>query len=75
MFWRKFSETKIIITVDNGIVAYDAVSYAKTKGIDVMITDSSCEGRKISGSILYFTIQQALCGAANSLGCCKLAGI
>ncbi len=29
----------LIITVDNGITAHDAVSYAKTKGIDVIITD------------------------------------
>jgi single-stranded-DNA-specific exonuclease len=33
------SQTKLIITVDNGIVAHDAVAYAKEKGIDVIITD------------------------------------
>ncbi|HVZ12324.1 MAG TPA: single-stranded-DNA-specific exonuclease RecJ [Patescibacteria group bacterium] len=32
-------ETKLIITVDNGIVANDAVAYAAKKGIDVIITD------------------------------------
>ncbi len=32
-------ETKLIITVDNGIVAQDAVEYANKKGIDVIITD------------------------------------
>lgn len=32
-------ETKIIITVDNGIVAHDAVTYINTKNIDVIITD------------------------------------
>ena len=33
------SETSLIITVDNGISAYDEVEYAKSLGIDVIITD------------------------------------
>ncbi|MDO8269702.1 MAG: single-stranded-DNA-specific exonuclease RecJ [Candidatus Levybacteria bacterium] len=59
---EKFPETKIIITVDNGIVAYDAVSYSKTKGIDVMITDHHVRGEKLPDAycILHTT---ALCGA------------
>jgi single-stranded-DNA-specific exonuclease len=35
----KYPETKLIITVDNGVVAHDAVNYANTKKIDVIITD------------------------------------
>jgi len=31
--------TEVIITVDNGITATDVVSYAKEKGLDVLITD------------------------------------
>lgn len=34
-----YPSTKIIVTVDNGIVANEAVEYAKKKGIDVIITD------------------------------------
>lgn len=30
---------KLIITVDNGIVAFEATKYAKSKGIDIIITD------------------------------------
>ncbi len=30
---------KLIITVDNGIVAHKAISYAKAKGIEVLVTD------------------------------------
>lgn len=35
----QYPQTTLIITVDNGIVAGKAVEYAKTKGIDVIITD------------------------------------
>lgn len=33
------SDTKLIITVDTGITAYDQVEYAKQKGIDIIVTD------------------------------------
>jgi len=33
------TQTKLIITVDSGIVAHEAVAYAKKKGIDVIILD------------------------------------
>lgn len=36
---EKWPETKLIITADNGIVAYDAIDYANSKGIDVVVTD------------------------------------
>lgn len=38
---RKIAEdgTKLIITVDNGITAYNEVEYAKSLGVDVIITD------------------------------------
>lgn len=36
---EKHPETTLIITVDNGIVAHEAVTYANTKKIDVIITD------------------------------------
>ncbi|OGH18065.1 MAG: single-stranded-DNA-specific exonuclease RecJ [Candidatus Levybacteria bacterium RIFCSPHIGHO2_12_FULL_38_12] len=35
----KTDEAKLIITVDNGIVAHDAVEYANDQGMDVIITD------------------------------------
>lgn len=35
----QYPNTTLIITVDNGIVANEAVSYAKSRGIDVIITD------------------------------------
>ena len=36
---EEYPDTKIIITVDNGIVAHEAVAYANIKRIDVIITD------------------------------------
>lgn len=33
------SETKLIITVDNGVVAHEAVKYANSQGVDVVIID------------------------------------
>src|SRR3989344_4894829 len=35
----KYDALKLIITVDNGIVAHDAVTFANKEGIDVIITD------------------------------------
>lgn len=32
-------DTKLIVTSDNGIVAFEAVEYAKSLGVDVVITD------------------------------------
>ncbi|MBL7036852.1 single-stranded-DNA-specific exonuclease RecJ [Candidatus Microgenomates bacterium] len=37
---------KLIITVDNGIVAYDAIKKAKELGIDVIVTDHHQIGKK-----------------------------
>lgn len=34
-----YPETKLIVTVDNGIVAFDGIEYAKQKGIRVVVTD------------------------------------
>ena len=36
---KKYPDTRLIITVDNGIVANEPVDYAKKLGIDVVITD------------------------------------
>ena len=55
--------TKLIITVDNGIVANEPVEFAKKQGIDVIITDHHVPSKKIpqAFSIVHTT---KLCGAA-----------
>jgi single-stranded-DNA-specific exonuclease len=37
----------LIITVDNGITAYEALEYAKSKGIDVIVTDHHQPGENL----------------------------
>lgn len=36
---EEFKESNCIITVDNGIAAFDAIKAAKAKGMDVLVTD------------------------------------
>lgn len=36
---KKHPETKILMTADNGIVAFDAIDYAKSLGLTVVVTD------------------------------------
>src|SRR5690606_20291471 len=59
----KYPDLKIIITVDNGIVANDSIEYANKKGIDVIITDHhvSTENKPPAFSIIHST---KICGAA-----------
>lgn len=54
---------RLIITVDNGIVAYDAIKKAKELGIDVIVVDHHTKGlKKLSTSyILHSTV---VCGSA-----------
>ncbi len=40
----QISNAKLIITVDNGIVAHEAVKFAQEQGIDVIITDHHTRG-------------------------------
>lgn len=58
-----FPNTKLIITTDNGIVANTAVDYAKSLGIDVIITDHHQPSKILpkAHSIVHST---KICGAA-----------
>jgi single-stranded-DNA-specific exonuclease len=44
---EKYPNVSIIITVDNGIVASDAVNYCKKNNIDCIITDHHEKGEKV----------------------------
>lgn len=58
----KIKNLGLIITVDNGVVAYDAVDYASKNKIDVIITDHHVLGKKKPRS--FATIHTTkLCGA------------
>ena len=53
---------KLIITVDNGIVAHDAVEFANQQGIDVIITDHHAVGDKVPDALAIVHTTK-LCGA------------
>ncbi|KKP47758.1 MAG: Single-stranded-DNA-specific exonuclease RecJ [Candidatus Woesebacteria bacterium GW2011_GWA1_33_30] len=54
---------KLIITVDNGIVAYDAIDEAQKREIDVIVVDHHTKGdKKLSTS--YILHSTAVCGSA-----------
>ena len=44
---EKYPDTKLIITVDHGIVAVKQTKYAKELGFDVIITDHHVPGKKL----------------------------
>ncbi len=51
----------LAITVDNGISAYDEVEYAKTQGIDIVITDHHLSGEKIPNAVAVVDPQVYMC--------------
>ncbi len=57
-----YPDVKLIITVDNGIVAHEATEYANSKNIDVIISDHHATAKKLpkAYSIVHTT---KLCGA------------
>jgi len=59
-------DTKLIITVDNGIVAHNSVEFANEKGIDVIITDHHVKAETLpeAYAIVHTT---NLCGAGVAL--------
>lgn len=67
---ERFPDTTLIITVDNGIVADEAVSFAREKGIDVIVTDHHTVGKTLPAAyaIVHTT---ALCGAGVGWLLCR----
>src|SRR3989344_7522665 len=60
-FQTEISDTKLIITVDNGIVANDAVEFAVKLGIDVIITDHHVPSEKLPKALAIVHTTK-LCG-------------
>jgi single-stranded-DNA-specific exonuclease len=58
-------QPKLIITVDNGIVANEAVAYANTQGIDVIITDHHTLSDTVPAAFAIVHTTK-LCGAGVS---------
>lgn len=55
------TDTKLIITVDTGITAYEQVEYAKEKGIDIIITDHHTPLDKIPDAVAVIDHKQSDC--------------
>ncbi|MDO8657520.1 MAG: single-stranded-DNA-specific exonuclease RecJ [Candidatus Levybacteria bacterium] len=60
---EKTKDTTLIITVDNGIVANEAVKFANEKGIDVIITDHHVPSNSGLPDALAIVHTTKLCGA------------
>ncbi len=59
---EKLPDVKLIITVDNGIVAHEAVDFANAQGIDVIITDHHVPSEDLPNALaIVHTVK--LCGA------------
>ncbi len=61
---RQQYDPSLIITVDHGITAYKFVEYAKSLGIDVIVTDHHVKPDKLPNCTIVHTT--ALCGAGVS---------
>ncbi len=63
--FEKYPDVKLIITVDNGIVAADSADYVAEKGVDLIITDHHLGGEVLpkASAIVHTT---DLCGAGVS---------
>lgn len=62
---KQYPQLSLLITVDNGIVAYQAVDYAKEKGLDVIVTDHHLkQSKSLHADVVVHTTQLAGCGIA-----------
>lgn len=61
----KFPDLKLIVTVDNGIVAYEGVERARQLGIDVIVIDHHQKGDQELGTQLIIH-DTSVCGSALS---------
>ena len=61
---RQQYDPSLIITVDHGITAHEKVAYAKSLGIDVIVTDHHVAPDKLPDCTIIHTTQ--LCGAGVS---------
>lgn len=60
---EKYPEASIVITVDNGIVAFEGTNFANGLGLEIIITDHHVPGEKLPDaySIIHST---KICGSA-----------
>lgn len=69
---KKEFDPSLIITVDHGITASEQVAYAKSLGIDVIVTDHHTKPEELPDCLIVHTTQ--LCGAGVSWFVAKKLG-
>lgn len=67
---EKYPDLKLVITVDNGVVAYEGIDMAAKMKIDVIVVDHHLEGEKenLAYAIFHSTL---ICGSALSWILCR----
>ncbi|MBE6824104.1 MAG: single-stranded-DNA-specific exonuclease RecJ [Ruminococcaceae bacterium] len=58
------NEVKLIITVDNGIAAVDEIAYAKSLGIDTVITDHHMPNTELPDAVAIVDLHQDGCDSS-----------
>ncbi len=66
---ERYSDVKVIVTVDNGIVAHEAIKEAQTRGIFVIVTDHHEISQKNEADILVHSTK--ICGTAIAWCLCR----
>ena len=61
----------LIVTVDNGISAYDEIAYASTLGVDVVVTDHHQPPERLPDAVAVVDPHRKDCPS----GCTNLAGV
>lgn len=58
---KRHPNVKVIITVDNGVKAFEAIDYCNSKGIDVLVTDHHVPGNLLPNAVAVIDPKRSDC--------------
>lgn len=58
---KRYPDVKVIVTVDNGVKAFNAVDYCNDKGIDVLVTDHHNPGSVLPNALAVVDPKRSDC--------------
>jgi single-stranded-DNA-specific exonuclease len=64
---KKNHNPSLVITVDHGITAYECVKYAKTLGMEIIVTDHHLKPKKVPECLILHTTELSGAGVAYFL--------